>query len=277
MDGERESLLRRFARGLLDLVAPPRCASCGLWLRDGSSALPDRLDVLCAECLAGLPWLPRTPGCLLCQTELNETASDGGLERCAGCASEASPLEACLASLAFRDEAARWVHRFKYPAAGLGGLDPRPAAVMRMVAREVALRAPPPVPEHTWVIPVPLHPRRLRQRGFNPAAVLAREVARSAGLSFEARRLVRLRDTPSQTGLGREARRRNLAGAFACRSLPERGSQVPQQVWLVDDVVTTGATLQSAARSLREAGAQHVLALCAARTSSSIEVRDPSG
>jgi ComF family protein len=146
-----------------------------------------------------------------------------------------------------------------------------------MLAHDVARRAPPPAREYTWVIPVPLHPRRLRQRGFNPAAFLAAEIARSAGLSFEARWLVRLRDTPSQTGLGRQARRRNLAGAFACRRLPARASDVPQRVWLVDDVVTTGATLQSAARCLHEAGARQVLALCAARTSSSIEVQAPSG
>jgi predicted amidophosphoribosyltransferase len=76
----------------------------------------------------------------------------------------------------------------------------------------------------------------------------------------EPRLLARLRDTPSQTGLSRRARRRNVRGAF--RAL----GPAPARVWLVDDVVTTGATLWEAARVLRRAGAREVVALCAART-----------
>ena len=76
------------------------------------------------------------------------------------------------------------------------------------------------------------------------------------------RALLRIRDTPSQTGQGRSARRRNVAGCFAAGP---RGA-VPESVWLVDDVVTTGATLGEAARTLRRAGARRVAALCLART-----------
>jgi predicted amidophosphoribosyltransferase len=71
-----------------------------------------------------------------------------------------------------------------------------------------------------------------------------------------------VRDTPSQTGLDRRARARNVAGAFRVR----RGARIPPRVWLVDDVVTTGATLAEAARVLRRAGARQVAAICAART-----------
>jgi ComF family protein len=109
---------------------------------------------------------------------------------------------------------------------------------------------------------VPLHPRRLRARGFNPAAVLARTVAREAGAPFAAGLLVRLRDTPSQTGLDRRARRANVRGAFALRG----ADRPPETVWLVDDVVTTGSTLEECARALRRAGARRVVAICAART-----------
>jgi ComF family protein len=112
------------------------------------------------------------------------------------------------------------------------------------------------------VIPVPLHPRRLRERGFNQAALLARGIARSWGVHVAARALQRVRDTPSQTGLGRRARRRNLAGAFQCRL----ASPLPDRVWLVDDVVTTGSTLEEAARVLRRGGARHIAGVCAART-----------
>jgi predicted amidophosphoribosyltransferase len=108
---------------------------------------------------------------------------------------------------------------------------------------------------------VPLHPRRLRERGFNPAALIARELARATGAKFVPRALVRLRDTPSQTGLGRVRRRRNVAGAFACR----KGVCVPESLWLVDDVVTTRSTLEEGARVLRRDGAKRIAAVCLAR------------
>jgi predicted amidophosphoribosyltransferase len=109
------------------------------------------------------------------------------------------------------------------------------------------------------VVPVPQHPRRLRGRGFSPANELARDVARQVGAPLGATALLRLRDTRSQTGLGRSERARNVRGAFASRE------PAPACVWLVDDVVTTGATLTEAARALRAAGAREIVGVCAAR------------
>jgi ComF family protein len=111
-------------------------------------------------------------------------------------------------------------------------------------------------------VPVPLHAARLRRRGFNLATALARQVAREVGAPVAHGSLARTRDTPSQTGLGRAARRANVRGAFRARPLDAA------TVWLVDDVVTTGATLEECARVLRAAGARKVVALCAARTPS---------
>jgi predicted amidophosphoribosyltransferase len=108
---------------------------------------------------------------------------------------------------------------------------------------------------------VPLHPRRLRARGFNPA--LDRRArgrhARSAPASPRPRS-TRVRDTPSQTGLDAAARRRNVRGAHCARA------DVPTRVWIVDDVITTGATLREAARALRARERECVVAVCAART-----------
>jgi ComF family protein len=125
--------------------------------------------------------------------------------------------------------------------------------------REAAARAPGLQPD--LIVPVPLHPRRLRLRGFNPAAQIARSLAREFEIPFDATALHRTRDTPSQTGLDRRERRRNVRGVFRSR----RGRHVPERIWLVDDVVTTTSTLAEAAIALRTAGASTVIGLCAAR------------
>lgn len=236
-------------RGFCDLLLPRRCAAC-------TAALPGSTDdALCTACADELPWLA-DGRCRLCQ----ETPVATAHEICSACASTPSPLRACIASAAYDGEALHWIQRFKYPGKGIAGLDPRPEAVVRAMARLAARRVPGPAPD--LVVPIPLHPARLRQRGFNPAATLAREVAREARSRSAATALRRIRDTPSQTGLDRIERRRNAAGAFqSTRPLPPR-------VWIVDDVVTTGSTLAEAARTLRRAGAREVSAVCAARTPS---------
>jgi len=219
--------VRGLVSGLLDLVLPPICGRC-------ARPVGGR-EALCRRCRRVLPrWQgddPPPPG-----------------------------IAACIAGAAYEGEVLQWVHRFKYPGPGISGLDPAAVCVLRSLIREAATRAPGPPPQ--LVVPVALHPRRLRSRGFNPAALLARVVARELSAPLAPTALVRLRDTPSQTGLGRAARRRNLRGAFRARPR----LLLPPHVWLVDDVVTTGSTVAEAARALRRAGAKAVTAVCAART-----------
>jgi ComF family protein len=236
--------LRSLLRGALDLLLPPACVRCGA---PGERAL-------CAECARALPRIARGL-CALCQ----ERAAPSESARCAGCASRPSPLDACIAGVYFEADAAAWIRGYKYPPRGiLGAGSGRDRARVRALLREAlawyALDAP------ACVVPVPLHPRRLRARGFNPAAALARVAARERDVPCDATALERVRDTPTQTGLGRAARRANVRDAFRARR------RVPECVWLVDDVVTTGATLEACARVLRRAGARRVVALCAART-----------
>ncbi|UCE85573.1 MAG: ComF family protein [Deltaproteobacteria bacterium] len=241
--------MRAFLGDLLDLLLPPACGRC--------RAPVPRAAALCARCDAALSRLPAS-ACRRCG-EAPARLHSRWL-RCAPCEGRESALLACVASVAFEGEIERWIHRFKYPSPGPAGLDPAPGAVLAALIREAARRAPGAEP--ALVVPVPLHPRRLRERGFNPAAQLARALAREHGIRCAPAALERIRDTPSQTGLSRRARRRNVAGAFRARS----ARRLPARIWLVDDVVTTGSTLEEAARALRRAGAREVVGICVART-----------
>ena len=237
--------MREWLRGMLELALPPSCAGCGAAV--AASA------VLCAGCDARLPRLGMDT-CPRCQRPGSRYAP------CAGCAASPSPLAACRAAALYAGDVESWIRRFKYPRRGWRGLDPAPIGVVRRLVLEAAGAAPGPPPER--IVPVPLHPRRLRERGFNPAALLARCVAREQRCRFDPALLLRVRDTPSQTGLDRRARRANVRGAFRVRD----GARAPRVVWLVDDVVTTGSTLAEAARALRRAGVREVVAICIART-----------
>jgi ComF family protein len=114
------------------------------------------------------------------------------------------------------------------------------------------------------VMPMPLHPKRLRSRGFNQAVLLARPVSRKLGVRLDVRTLERVRDTPEQAGLSRSDRILNVKGAFRARSRANR-----ERVLLIDDVRTTGATLASAAEALLEAGFVSVYSLTLAHAGSS--------
>jgi ComF family protein len=214
-------------RGVLELLFPGACARCGRAVGP---------EALCPGCRRQL--LRLAPGF--------ETAAP-------------PPLESWVAAVSFEGEAAAWLRRFKYPDPGLFGLDPAAEAVAAALIGEAGRRAPGAAPE--LIVPVPLHPRRLRERGFNPAGLLAAALGRDRARPVDPAALTRIRDTPSQTRLPRERRARNVSGAFRARQ-----RALPERIWLVDDVVTTGSTLREAARTLRRAGAQRIVAVCAART-----------
>jgi ComF family protein len=203
----------------------------------------------CARCRTAVG---REALCSRCRLELLRLAP--------GFETEApTPLESWGAAVFFEGEAAVWLRRFKYPQPGLFGLDPAAEAVATELIHEAAHRAPGPAPD--LIVPVPLHPRRLRERGFNPAGLLAAALGRARGLPVDPAALTRTRDTQSQTRLARSQRARNVLGAFRARN-----RALPGRIWLVDDVVTTGSTLREAARTLRGSGARRIVAVCAART-----------
>lgn len=130
-----------------------------------------------------------------------------------------------------------------------------------LVARFAPMLVPLVPPDVDLVVPVPIHPVRLAERGYNQAALLARPVARALAVPFAGRALRRLRDTPKQTTFDRESRHINVRGAFAANGATARAVLTGRNVLLVDDVRTTGSTLRACADALNEVGARRVFPL----------------
>jgi len=233
------AVLSTLGRAALDLLFPPRCALCG---RHGAA--------LCDDCALALPRAnpPRCPHCWSPQRP------GWGCRRCGEPASGGLALEGLRSPYVFQAGARELVHALKYNyhsalASPMGEL------MARYLLGESLLA--------DVLVPVPLHPRRQRVRGYNQSFLLAREVSRRLDLPLAAGALVRRRDTPPQArAVEADARRRNVAGAFDCRP----GAVAGRRVLLVDDVTTTGATLDACARVLlAEGGASSVWALTFAR------------
>jgi ComF family protein len=219
--------------------APPsRCAVCGAW-----PARP-----LCAACAATFA-LPQRR-CHLCALPL-----DSGAPVCGACLREPPPVDACFAAVPYAYPWSGLVARFKF------GGEPAWADVL---AERMALApgAAGEIAQADLVLPLPLAPRRLAERGFNQALLLARRLAPQR---MEPRLLLRLRETGSQATLDRKARSLNVRHAFGVDPLRVR-EVAGRAVLLVDDVMTSGASLHSAAQALRQAGARRVSALVLART-----------
>jgi ComF family protein len=258
----------------LDLVAPPTCFVCH---RRRVAADPP----LCRPCFLELPWWRRADGCPKCGFALfskskgfadssSDPCADSGGQAgshdeptgCPNCLATGSGLHLCRAALRYSGEVRLWVPALKN-SRGPFGPSVEVQNAIRFLAQTLAAqisaetRARPDL-----VVPIPLHPRRQRQRGFNHADVIASHIARGLGRPWHPRLLERIRATTPQAHLVGDARRRNTRGAFRVRN----GLADARQIWLVDDVLTTGNTLEAAADALIDAGAEEVRALTLAAT-----------
>lgn len=202
----------------------------------------------------GLLDIVSPPLCAACRTPLAARAL-GFCEACrpllepaARGSAESGELAAYLYGGPLRDA----LHRLKYE--GASELAPQLAALLCEPARALAGRV-------DCVVPVPLHPRKLRARGYNQAALLARPVARALGVPLRSALLTRVRDTSAQVGRSKNERIEQLAEAFRARVVAHGKS-----VLVVDDVRTTGATLRAAREALVGAGARSVYTLALACT-----------
>ena len=190
------------------------------------------------------------PACAACDARMSRRAVL--CATCAGAVIAAGPGPVVAFAL-FGGPIAEALRRFKYD--GRSDLGGPLGHLLRRAARDADLRA-------DVVVPVPLHPARLAERGYNQAALLSAAAARELRAPLAARALRRTRDTAQQARLDRARRLENVAGAFLVRAPADvRG----RRVVLVDDVATTGATLEACGAALREAGATSVTALVVAR------------
>ena len=228
---------------LASLLLPHRCAACHRFADSRG---------LCAECWAALAPIS-TPFCQRCGLPLGHTLAD---PICAACWMKPPPLERIRAVLAYDDASRGLVLKLKH-GDGLQ-LVPMLAQVMKTRFHEMTENAP-------LIIPIPLHRWRYLKRRYNQSAELARYLCQDTRRGeFAADLLVRQRPTRSQGGLSRQQRRRNVAGAFNLREKAQTVI-VGRPILLLDDVMTTGATLFEAADVLRRAGSGPVSGLVLAR------------
>lgn len=209
---------------LLDLLYPPRCAFCHAFLETSG-------DGVCAYCKTGLPF-----------------AQNGGRQRF-------SFVRACVSPLNYEGDVRKSLLRYKF-----GGATGYARAYGRLVAGTVRAELAGEYDLVTWV---PLSRRRLRERGYDQARLLAKATARELGLPLTPT-LDKQRNTQPQSGTGDAAKRRaNIAGAYRMK----QGVYVTgKRVLLMDDIVTTGATLSECARVLGKAGAEQVVCATVARS-----------
>lgn len=233
----------KIRRSLLSLLGQD-CLLCGARSQSG---------LLCTGCAGELPRLPAPQLCPQCATPSPAGAT------CGRCLSHPPHYDRTIAAWRYAYPADRLLQSFKYGARlALANF------CAEHIARAGALRADPLRinPHHIdLVLAMPLHPRRLAERGFNQALEIARPLARALELPVGALALERVRDTAAQAGLPFAERVKNVRGAFACRR--DLGGL---RVAVVDDVMTTGATLDELAKTLKRAGAVHVENWVAART-----------
>lgn len=216
------------------LLLPPRCLICR---EQGSNDID-----LCVICRERLPW--NHAACDSCALPLPVPG------RCGACLRRPPPLDAVCAAFLYGDPVDRLLPRLKFH---------RDLAAGRLLAElMVPLLEKQPRPQA--LVPVPLHRRRLRQRGYDQALELARPLARRLDLPLLPGALRRVRNTAPQSELDARHRRRNLRAAFVAGNVP-----LPDHVALIDDVMTTGQTLHAAARALRRAGVTRVDAWVCAR------------
>ena len=226
-------LIDRFASGV-----PGQCAVCRAWpAQPVCEACVSRFaqpEARCRRCAIGIA---------------------AGMAECGRCLAAPPPLDACYAAVSYQYPWSALIGQYKFN--GQAGWARAFATLMRS-----APWVEPALDQADLVVPMPLSPQRLAERGFNQALLLARSLSPR---KTDGDLLLRVKHTPTQTALDRQERAANVKGAFAVQPM-RAGELRGRRVLLVDDVMTSGASLFSAAATLRQVGAASVAAVVLART-----------
>lgn len=229
-------MVNKYYEWLRSLLPPPRCLLC-------EDVAPDAAQ-LCRRCLADLPWIGSA--CKICSKPLSIESI------CGECLQKSPVYSRAFVPLRYAYPVDHLIQRLKFSEqlAIAGTLS---AVLAGAVGRDV-------LPQ--LLVPVPMHKHKLRERGFNQATEIARHLSDRTGVPLNQTMCLRLTSTPPQSSLKARARRRNVRGVFGISHMP-RGTH---HVAIVDDVVTTGATVEEMARVLRKAGVSRIDVWACART-----------
>jgi competence protein ComFC len=227
---------------LLDFVYPQHCVICKKHLKRGEQ------DV-CEVCWNSLVTLP-APFCPYCKSFIDPEDSKCGFCRFTGKIAEDHKVSMARSLGWFDDSYKELIHQFKYG---------KKVSLGKRLGQRLGetINGDPNFLKSDFLIPVPLHKSRQRERGFNQSKILAEEISKITGLSVLKDALKRKKNTKDQTYLSREQREENVRGAFVVTSSEMINSK---SIILVDDVITTGATLSECARILKQSGVQQILA-----------------
>ena len=234
--------LKQFSASLLEFFLPRMCLFCGVPVGEVAAV------AVCPECEAQITWV-ESPLCACCGVMFAER--DGPDHLCGECQADPPPFARARAAALYDGPVTQAITRFKF-SRQMAFLPVMQHWLKRPLCLEMAAAA-------DLLAPVPLHPKRIKHRGFNQALLLAQAFPQ-APVAREA--VVRTRHTPPQVGLKPKERRDNVKGAF---SVPDPALVKGKHVLLVDDLYTTGATVKECAKVLRKAGASRVEVLTVAR------------
>ena len=244
----RRLIRQHLSPGAQTLMArlPSQCAVCRSWPSNG---------LVCESCVTRFAQpLPRCTGCALSIPALT-TPGAPDLSRCGACLVTPPPLDSCLAAVSYAYPWNTCVTSYKF------GSNPAWAATFSLLLKSTPWIEP-AIDRADILIPVPLSTQRLRERGFNQALELCKHLSPEKS---DAKLLLRIENTLAQSDLTRSERLKNVASAFAVE--PLRSTQLQgKRIVLVDDVMTSGATMFAAAKALRLARVSHITAVVFART-----------
>lgn len=235
-------IFRHAGRWLLDVLIPPRCLKCG--------AVTDMPGTLCPACWESVTFLS-APCCACCGTPFDIDLGPGAL--CGACSARRPRFERARSVFRYDESSRALILRFKH-ADRTGGA--------KTFGRWMARAGAELLTDADLILPVPLHPFRLLKRRYNQSALLGWELAKLSGKPCRVDVLARVRHTKPQGTMGRAGRSRNLKGAFVVRT---PSAIQGKRVLLIDDVLTSGATLSECAKVLLAAGAAAVDVLTLAR------------